>query len=64
MHDVVNRRRPDPLSLVAGLALIAFGIVLLLDRTGTLELHFSTMAPMAFAVVGAILLTSGLSRRG
>ena len=60
----MNGRRPDPLSLVAGLALIAFGIVLLLHGTGTLELHFDTMAPMAFAVVGAILLTSGLSRRG
>jgi Domain of unknown function (DUF5668) len=60
----VSGRRPDPLSLVAGLTLIAFGIVLLLERTGTLELQFSTMAPMAFAVVGAILLTSGLSRRG
>ena len=60
----MNGRRPDSLSLVAGLALIAFGIVLLLDGTGALELHFDTMAPMAFAVVGAILLTSGLSRRG
>jgi len=60
----VSGRRLDPLSLVAGLALIAFGIVLLLDGTGALELHFDTMAPMAFAVVGAILLTSGLSRRG
>jgi hypothetical protein len=60
----VNGRRLDPLSLVAGLALIAFGIVLLLERTGALQLQFSTMAPMAFAVVGAILLTSGLSRRG
>ena len=60
----MSGRRPDPLSLVAGLALIAFGIVLLLDGTGTLELHFDTMAPMAFAVVGAILLASGLSRRG
>ncbi len=59
----MSGRRPDPLSLVAGVALIAFGIVLLLDGTGTLELHFDTMAPMAFAVVGAILLASGLSRR-
>ena len=60
----MSGRRPDPLSLVAGVALVAFGIVLLLERTGTLELRFSTVAPMAFAVVGAILLTSGVSRRG
>ena len=36
---------------------------LLLDRTDALRLTFGTMAPMAFAVVGAILLASGLSRR-
>ena len=43
--------------------LVAFGVVLLLDRTGTIELSFGSMAPMAFAVVGAILLASGLTRR-
>jgi hypothetical protein len=53
----------DRVSLVAGLVLLAFGVVLLLDRTDTLRLTFGTMAPMAFAVVGAILLASGLSRR-
>ena len=60
----MSGRRPDPLSLVAGLALIAFGIVLLLERSGTLQLRFAAVAPMACAVVGAILLTSGISRRG
>ena len=53
----------DRASLVAGLVIAAFGIVLLLDRTDTLQLTFGTMAPMAFAVVGAILLATGLSRR-
>jgi hypothetical protein len=53
----------DPLSLVAGLALVAFGIVLLLDRTGALKLTFGSLVPLAFAVVGAILLASGLSHR-
>jgi cell wall-active antibiotic response 4TMS protein YvqF len=53
----------DRVSLVAGLVLLAFGVVLLLDRTDSLRLTFGTMAPMAFAVVGAILLASGLSRR-
>jgi hypothetical protein len=59
-------RRPrdiDRPSLVAGLVLVLFGMVLLLDRSGTLRLTFGTMAPMASAVVGAILLVSGLSRR-
>jgi hypothetical protein len=57
------RRDIDRTSLVAGLVLVAFGVVLLLDRTGTLRLTFGTMAPMAFAAVGAILLATGLSRR-
>lgn len=56
-------RDVDRLSLVAGLVLVAFGVVLLLDRSGTLRLTFGAMAPMAFAVVGAILLVSGLTRR-
>lgn len=53
----------DRLSLVAGLVLVIFGVVLLLDRNGTLALSIGAMAPIAFAVVGAILLVTGLSRR-
>ena len=56
-------RQVDRFSLFAGVVLLAFGIVLLLDRSGTLRLTFATMAPMAFGVVGAILLVSGLTRR-
>ena len=56
-------RRPDPTSLVAGLALAAFGVVLLLDATGGLDLHFAALGPLACALVGVILLTSGLTRR-
>jgi hypothetical protein len=42
---------------------MAFGALLLLDRTGILRLTFGAMAPIAFAALGAILLASGLSRR-
>jgi len=59
----VRHARPDRLLLVAGCVLAAFGVVLLLERAGTLGLTFGTMAPMAFAVVGAVLLASGLTRR-
>jgi len=59
----VRRERPDLLLLVAGCVLALFGVVLLLDRTGTIELTFGSMAPMAFAVVGAVLLATGLTRR-
>jgi hypothetical protein len=53
---------PDRVSLVAGLALVVLGVVLLLDSAGALHLTFGAMAPIAFAAVGAILLASGLSR--
>ena len=56
-------RRPDLTALVAGLAVAAFGVVLLLDAAGALDLRFSALAPLACATVGAILLTSGLTRR-
>jgi hypothetical protein len=59
----VDRRRPDAPSLVAGLGTILLGVVLLLDRAGTLELHFGALAPLACAVVGAVLLAAGLVRR-
>jgi hypothetical protein len=53
---------PDRVSLTAGLVLVVLGIVLLLDSTGTLQLSFGAMAPIALGAVGAILLASGLSR--
>ncbi len=53
---------PEKLSLTAGLVLVVFGVVLLLDSTDALELSFGAMAPIACAAVGAILLASGLSR--
>ncbi len=59
----MRSERPDRLLLVAGSVLAAFGVVLLLDRTATIELSFGSMAPMAFAVVGAVLLATGLTRR-
>jgi hypothetical protein len=55
--------RPDVPSLVAGLAITGLGTVLLLDQMGTLDLGFAALAPIAFAVIGGILLATGLSRR-
>ena len=54
--------RPDAVSLTAGLALVVLGTLLLLDRMGTLDLTFGAMAPIVFAAIGVILLSSGLSR--
>lgn len=53
----------DPTSLVAGLAVLAFGVVLLLHQVDALTLSFGAAAPIVFAVIGAILLASGVSRR-
>jgi hypothetical protein len=56
-------RSPDLPSLVGGLTLAAFGVILLLDRLETIDLDFGTFAPIAFAAMGAILVSLGLSRR-
>jgi hypothetical protein len=55
--------RADRTSLVAGVAITIFGVVLLLDRTDVLDLRFTALAPLACAVIGVILVTSGLTRR-
>jgi len=56
-------RRPDVPALVAGVALIGFGVVLLLDAAGELDMTFGTLAPVACAAMGITLLALGLSRR-
>gem|GEM_PF-1528847 len=53
---------PDSVSLTAGLVLVVFGIVLLLDRSGALTLDFGVVAPIALGAIGAILLATGLAR--
>jgi hypothetical protein len=50
--------------LVAGVLVAAFGVVLLLDASGDLDLRFGALAPIAALICGATLLASGLSRRG
>jgi hypothetical protein len=59
----MGERRPDLASLVAGLAVLVMGILLLLDDRGTLDMTFALFAPVACAATGAILLAAGLSRR-
>jgi hypothetical protein len=56
--------RLDIVSLVAGVAIAALGIAVLLDRTGVVDMGFAELAPIALAVMGAILLASGLTRAG
>jgi hypothetical protein len=58
----VRAASPDIRALVAGLAILALGAVLLLDALGLIDLGFGIFAPIACAVTGAILLANGLSR--
>ena len=56
-------RRPNIAALVSGLALLALGILLVLDAQGTLDLGFAYVGPALLGVAGATLLASGLSSR-
>jgi len=56
-------RRPDLTSLVAGIALIALGVLLVLESEDVLDLSLSYLWPALLAAAGAVLLASGLRRR-
>jgi hypothetical protein len=60
--DRIVRAGPDIRALVAGLAVLAFGGVLLLDALDAIDLSFAVFAPVACAAAGAILVANGLSR--
>lgn len=55
------RARLDVPSLVAGLVVIALGLVLLLDRLEVFDLRFGWLAPALAGTVGAVLLAVGLA---
>jgi hypothetical protein len=56
-------RGPDVPTLVAGIAIAALGALVLADAEGGLDLRFGWLAPACLAVLGAVLLAGGLSRR-
>jgi len=49
--------------LVAGVALIALGILLVLDTSGSVRLGFAYAAPAVAAALGIVLIASGLEAR-
>jgi hypothetical protein len=53
-------RQVDRTSLVAGLAIVLAGGVLLLDRVEAIDLRFGYGLPLLLATVGVILLVAGL----
>jgi hypothetical protein len=56
-------RASDLPTLLSGLVVTVLGIVLLLDRTGDLDLDFGSLAPLMLGAIGLILLVGGLARR-
>ena len=50
----------DRVSLTAGLGLIAVGGLLLLDQSGSVELTIGLAGALMAALIGVILLLSGL----
>jgi hypothetical protein len=56
----MKRGRADRTLIVAGLATIVLGALLLLDRTGVVDVRFDYMLPAVLAAVGAVLLAAGL----
>jgi hypothetical protein len=58
----MTARRPELTSLVAGLAIVALGGLMLLDDLGEIHLGFAWLAPAVTATLGAILVASGVSR--
>ena len=58
----MTRRSADLTSLVAGIAIALFGVLLLLNDQDAIDIRFDYLAPAVLATVGAILVASGLSR--
>jgi hypothetical protein len=53
--------RFDPASLAAGLVVVAFGVLLLLDQVDTIDLRFGYLWPAMLGTIGTILLAVGLT---
>jgi hypothetical protein len=56
-------RAPNVTVLTAGIAVVALGVLLVLDAAGTIDLRFAYIAPLLVGALGAILLASGLVGR-
>jgi hypothetical protein len=57
-------RRVDNVSLVAGLAIVAIGVLLLCDQEDVIDLSLGVVGAVVAAVIGVILIASGLAEGG
>ena len=58
----MRRGDVDRTLIIAGLAAVALGTLLLLDRLGTIDLRFDYALPAVFAAIGIVLLSAGLGQ--
>ena len=58
------RKGVDSVSLIAGLAIIATGALLLLDQEDVIDLSLGIAGAVVAAVIGVILIASGLAEGG
>jgi len=56
-------RRPDRLSLVAGVVFVAAGIVFLLDALDVWNLRGDYLVPIGLIVLGVVVVASGWPAR-
>ena len=56
-------RRPDRLSLVAGLVFVAAGIVFLLDAFDVWNLRGDYLVPIALILLGVVVVATGWPAR-
>jgi Domain of unknown function (DUF5668) len=56
-------RRPDRLSLVAGLVFVVAGVVFLLDALEVWNLRGDYLVPIALIVLGLVVVASGWPAR-
>jgi preprotein translocase subunit SecF len=56
-------RPPSVTVLLTGIALLALGVLLVLDADGAIDLRFAYMVPVLVGTLGAILLAGGLASR-
>jgi hypothetical protein len=59
----MKREELDLTSLAGGIVLMIVGVLILLDRTGDINLRFDGLWPLLTAAAGAVLLAAGLDDR-
>jgi hypothetical protein len=59
---VSDERKPSLTGIAGGLGFVVVGVLLLLDAGGTVVLSSEVLAPVGLALLGAVLIVSGLSK--